>query len=388
MRGKNARECRTSLLSPKNSTHESLPLLPWWKKEVGACRSRFLGKLLRAISRFRHPDAQTPPSPLVEERGRGLQGQVFWEAPACHLPFQASGRPNSPFSPGGRKRSGLAGAGFLGSSCAPSPVSRHPDAQTPPSPLVEERGRGLRGQVFWEAPARHLPFPGIRTPKLPLLPLWEKEVGACGGRFFGKLLRAISRFQASGRPNSPFFSYGRKGFGLAGAGFLGSSCAPSPVSRHPDAQTPFFSCGRKGFGLAGAGFLGSSCAPSPVSRHPDAQTPFFSCGRKGFGLAGAGFLGSSCAPSPVSRHPDAQTPFFSCGRKGFGLAGAGFLGSSCAPSPVSRHPDAQTPPSPLVGEGGWGDEGQTGLRITSLFDGMLRNDRRVTFSDPAMTLFG
>ena len=146
MRGKNARECRTSLLSPKNSTHESLPLLPWWKKEVGACRSRFFGKLLRAISRFRHPDAQTPPSPLVEERGRGLQGQVFGEAPARHLPF---------------------------------PGIRTPK---PPSSLVGERGLGLQGQVFWEAPARHLPFPGIRTLKLPLLPLWEKGVGGMRGK--------------------------------------------------------------------------------------------------------------------------------------------------------------------------------------------------------------
>jgi hypothetical protein len=258
----------------------------------------------------------------------------------------------SPFSPGGRKRSGLAGAGFLGSSCVPSPVS------------------------------------GIRTPKLPLLPWWKKEVGACRGRFLGKLLRAISRFQASGRPN-PLLLLWEKGVWACRSRFFGKLLrAISRFQASGRPNSPFSPGGRKRFGLAGAGFLGSSCAPSPVSRHPDAQTPFFSCGRKGFGLAGAGFLGSSCAPSPVSRHPDAQTPFFSCGRKGFGLAGAGFLGSSCAPSPVSRHPDAQTPPSPLVGEGGWGDEGQTGLRITSLFDGMLRNDRRVTFSDPAMTLFG
>jgi hypothetical protein len=149
-----------------------------------------------------------------------LQEQVFWEAPACHLPFQASGRPNSPFSPGGRKRSGLAGAGFWGSSCVPSPVSRHQDAQTPPSPLVGERGRGLRGQVFWEAPARHLPFPGIRTPKLPLLLLWEKGVWACRGRFFGKLLRAISRFQASGRPN-PLLLLWEKGVWACRGRFFG-----------------------------------------------------------------------------------------------------------------------------------------------------------------------
>jgi hypothetical protein len=38
-------------------------------------RGRFFGKPLRAISRFRHQNAQTPPSPLVGERGRGDEGQ-------------------------------------------------------------------------------------------------------------------------------------------------------------------------------------------------------------------------------------------------------------------------------------------------------------------------
>ena len=39
------------------------------------CRGGFLGKPLRAISRFRHQDAQTPPSPLVGEGGRGKRGK-------------------------------------------------------------------------------------------------------------------------------------------------------------------------------------------------------------------------------------------------------------------------------------------------------------------------
>ena len=38
-------------------------------------RVRFFGKPLRAIYRFRHQDAQTPPSPLVGEGGRGDEGQ-------------------------------------------------------------------------------------------------------------------------------------------------------------------------------------------------------------------------------------------------------------------------------------------------------------------------
>jgi hypothetical protein len=64
MRGKGAQECRTSLIFPKNSTLES----------------------------------------------RGQEGcsqeQMFWQAPACHLPLQPSERPNSPFSPCGRRGSG------------------------------------------------------------------------------------------------------------------------------------------------------------------------------------------------------------------------------------------------------------------------------------------
>ena len=182
MRGKNARECRTSLLSPKNSTHESLPLLPWWKKEVGACRSRFFGKLLRAISRFQASGRPNSPFSPGGRKRSGLAGAGFWGSSCVPSPVSRHQDAQTPFFSCGRKGFGLAGAGFLGSSCAPSPVSRHPDAQTPPSPLVEERGRGLQGQVFWEAPARHLPFPGIRTPKLPLLPLWEKGVGGMRGK--------------------------------------------------------------------------------------------------------------------------------------------------------------------------------------------------------------
>jgi hypothetical protein len=75
-----------------------------------------------------------------QETRASLKGWVFREAPACHLPFQASGRPNSPFYPRGRR----------GSS---------------------------QGWIFWQAPACHLPF------------------------------------QPSGRPDSPFSPCGRRGQG-------------------------------------------------------------------------------------------------------------------------------------------------------------------------------
>jgi hypothetical protein len=38
-------------------------------------RGRCFGKRLRAIFRFSHQDAQTPPSPRVGEGGRGDEGQ-------------------------------------------------------------------------------------------------------------------------------------------------------------------------------------------------------------------------------------------------------------------------------------------------------------------------
>ena len=40
------------------------------------------------------------------------------------------------------------------------------------------------------------------------------------------------------------------------------------------------------------------------------------------------------------------------------LTGIDFLENPGVPSPVSGHQEDQTPPSPRVGEGGWGDEGQ------------------------------
>ena len=58
------------------------------------------------------------------------------------------------------------------------------DAQTPPSPLVGEGGWGdeLTGVGFWGSPCAPSSVSGIRTPKLPLLPLWEKGVGGMRGK--------------------------------------------------------------------------------------------------------------------------------------------------------------------------------------------------------------
>jgi hypothetical protein len=82
MRGNGAPESRKSLIPPKKSTLESRHPLPHRHAHADADsyrhpphRGRFFGKPLRAISHFSHQDAQTPPSPLVGEGGRGDEGQ-------------------------------------------------------------------------------------------------------------------------------------------------------------------------------------------------------------------------------------------------------------------------------------------------------------------------
>jgi len=113
MRGKSLPECRKPRIAPRNSTLESArvrrhPRTTWERGRLARTqpyRDGFFGKPLRTISRFRHQGAQIPPSPLVGEGG-GSQGWMFWLAPAYYLLFQASERPNSPFSPCGRRGQG------------------------------------------------------------------------------------------------------------------------------------------------------------------------------------------------------------------------------------------------------------------------------------------
>ena len=113
----------------------NLPLLPVWEKGAGGMRGKRRGNAAHRASRPRTPPlraitgarASPParsvappwvrgrPARMVRGRPRPQQrcapsqadrGEVFGEAPACHLPFQASGRPTSPFSPCGRRGQG------------------------------------------------------------------------------------------------------------------------------------------------------------------------------------------------------------------------------------------------------------------------------------------
>ena len=93
----------------------------------------------RAGVRRRGQPLGDPPDPR-----RRFQGQVLRGAPAFLRSFWASGRPDSPFSPCGR-RGMLTGVGFFGKPLHSFSHSGLQDAQTPPSPLVGEGGRGDEG---------------------------------------------------------------------------------------------------------------------------------------------------------------------------------------------------------------------------------------------------
>jgi hypothetical protein len=150
MRGKCAPECSKPPISPKKSTLGSC--------KDGECQAQrgyapvvargggFFEKPLCTFAHSGHQDAQTPLSPRVGSEGRAYRGRFLGKPLRAISRFQASGRPDSPFSPCGIQKVGLTGVGFWGSPCVPSPVS------------------------------------GMRTPKLPLLPVWEKGAGGMRGK--------------------------------------------------------------------------------------------------------------------------------------------------------------------------------------------------------------
>ena len=119
---------------------------------------------------------RTPKFPLLPVWEKGVGGMRGTSARECRLPFWASGRPYSPFSPCGRRRERDAHRGrFFGKPLRAISRFGHQNAQTPLSPLVGEGGRGmLTGVDFLASPCVPSPVSAIRTPRLPLLPLWEK----------------------------------------------------------------------------------------------------------------------------------------------------------------------------------------------------------------------
>jgi hypothetical protein len=184
---------------------------------------------------------------------------MFWHAPACHRPFQASERLDSPFSPCGR-RGLLTGGDVLARPCVPSPVS------------------------------------GIRTPRLPLLPLWEKGVGGMRGNGARECRTSLIS------PKHPTLESAPPG------------CAGVPPARSATKVRTAWVRGR----------------PARTQQH------------KGTHRLGARASRPHAAPQRYAPPGCAGVP------------------PACSAVTYSRfgHQNTQTPPSPLVGEGGWGDEGQ------------------------------
>jgi hypothetical protein len=151
-----------------------------------AYRGRFLGKPLRAIFRFRHQDAQPPPSPRVGEGGRGDEGQ---KARECSTPRIAP--KNATLESHHRS------AGVPARPQRRTPVgaraSRPHGARASPSAATLRSITGLQRRGFWGSPCVPSSVSGIRTPNLPLLPVWEKGAGGMRGKRRGNAAHRASR---------------------------------------------------------------------------------------------------------------------------------------------------------------------------------------------------
>jgi len=212
------------------------------------------------------------------------------KAPAC------AGVLAQPGSAGVSPACSLTGAGFLGSPCVPSSVS------------------------------------GIRTLKLPLLPVWEKGAGGMGANAYRNAanraslpgtrpLKAPACAGVLAQPGSAGVS---PACSLTGAGFLGSPCVPSSVSGIRTLKLPLLPVWEKGAGGMGANAYRNAAnrASLPGTRPlkaPACAGVLAQPGSAGVSpacsLTGAGFLGSPCVPSCVSGFRMPKPPFSPCGRR-------------------------------------------------------------------------
>ena len=243
----------------------------------------------------------------------------------CPNRFWASGRPNSPFSLcGGEELEESHRGKFLGKPRRAISRFRQQDAQTPPAPRVKAEGGGI-------VQDRNAPLAQCAR----LRRACRRDARALGatlrcallqGEVFGEPRRAcavrapLARTRAS-RPRTRRNPQVRA---FAGAGLVASLGVPSPVSGTP--PSPLVGAG--GRGDEGATAHGNAGASLPGTRP----------------LRGARASGAHAGGTPA-------LPVQPSGVRAF--AGAGLVASPGVPSPVSG-----TPSSPLVGEGGRGDEGQ------------------------------
>ena len=198
-----------------------------------------------------------------------FQRQVFWQAPAHHLPFQPSGRPDAPFSPCERKGQGGGSQGrcFGKPLCAISGF-RQQDAQTPPSPRVGEGGWGMRGKRAPQRSGRHRGTTAFLALLLRLQASRRVRAGgartqgisASSGRFFGKPLHFFSRFGLQDAQTPPSLLVGEAHRGR----FFGEPLRSFSRFGLQDAKTPPSLLGGEG----GWGYVGQKRTGIVRGNHP------------------------------------------------------------------------------------------------------------------------
>jgi hypothetical protein len=224
-------------------------------------RGRFLGSpgVPARCARLRRACGRDARAPGVHLRCAPLQGQIGWQAPACHLSFQAAGRPNAPSSLcGGEGLEESHRGRFLGKPRRAIFRFGQQDAQTPPSPLVGEGGRGdegahahgnARASLPGTLPLRGARASGAHGGGTPAHPAQPSGARPCRSRLVGKPRRAIFRFrqQDDQTPPAPCVGEGVGGssqgevFGEAPACHLLFRAAGRPDS-------PCSPCGSRGQG--------------------------------------------------------------------------------------------------------------------------------------------
>jgi len=193
------------------------PLLPLWEKGVGGMRGK------RA--------------PQRSGRHRGTTAFL-----ALLLRLQASRRVRA----GGARTQGISASSgrFFGKPLCAISRFRQQNAQTPPSPRVGEGGWGMRGKRAPQRSGRHRGTTAFLALLLRLQASRRVRAGgartqgisASSGRFFGKPLRAISRFRQQNAQTPPSPRVGEGGWGMRGPKRTGK--LTYPFTAPPAAGTP------------------------------------------------------------------------------------------------------------------------------------------------------
>jgi hypothetical protein len=145
------------------------------------CRGGLVGKPRRAISRFRHQDAQPSPSPSLGEGGRGDEGAHAHGNARASLPGTLiRGARATRAHPGGTRLSFRRTPPTIRHRRARGRAARTPD------PAQTTGARAHAGAGLLASPGVPSPVSGIRTPNLPLLPVWEKGARGDEGQKCGE----------------------------------------------------------------------------------------------------------------------------------------------------------------------------------------------------------